>query len=189
MKKILFCFLATAFSFTAKAQDEKIQIQIIQGGNIIQPNDDVYILDGKEFSFDVTSENMEGFLIGATLHSDLYKSALGDGDLEVAWFENTGVADDLFNPNKEIIVSDEVASYWFYTNSKEHRFDTNAKGTTHKWHATRTISTLNLLSEYEMMPISKFKKSLFVYFYQPIYDEEYNLKDKKKVFHAELRFK
>lgn len=188
MKLMLLCLLTMLGSFSAQAQHEKIEIQIKQGGNLVQPKNHVYHLKSEAFSFEVASQNIDGFLIGATMDDDLYRSALGDADLEVAWFDNTGVADDMFNPDKEIIVSNDVASYWFYTNSKEHRFDKTPKGNAKSWVASRTISNLNMLTDNTILPISKMKKSLYVYFYHPIYDEDYNLKDKKVLFYAELKF-
>lgn len=189
MKKISVCLLAMLFSLAALAQSEKIHIQIKQDGKIVQPKDDVYSLDDSEFSFEVNAEYAAGFLVGATLDKYVYQSALGEADLEVMWFENTGMADDMFNPNQEIIISDEAPSYWFYSDAEEHRFDRDPQGTFEQWEGTRTINTFNNLAEYEMIPVAGFDSAIFVYFYIPIYDDEYNLIDREVIFHGELKFK
>jgi hypothetical protein len=170
------------------AQEGTIQVEVKQNGKIVTMDNGVINLKSGEFAFEVESFSVESFLVGATFDKDLYRSAIGEADLEVPWFENTAFADEMYNPNKELIVSDEAPSYWFYTNANDHRFDKNPKGNTEHWIGNRTIKILNNLSNYETIPLTKYKGSVFVYFYTPIYDEDYNMTEVIIHYQAELKF-
>lgn len=176
MKKLgLSLLLLFITQISSWAQEGSIQVQVKQNGAIVPINNGVVHLKSNDFVFEVTSNNIESFLIGATFDKDIYRSALGEADLEVPWFESTAVADEMFNPNKELIVSDEAPSYWFYTNASDHRFDRNPKGNAKHWVGSRTIKVLNDLANYKNIPLTKFKDTVYVFFYSPVYDDEYNL--------------
>ena len=189
MKKIgLSLLLFITVQISSWAQEGTVQVEVKQNGAIVPMQDGVVTLKSNEFVFEVTSNNVDGFLIGATFDNDIYRSAIGEADLEVEWFNSTAIADEVFNPNKELIISDEVPTYWYYTNAKDHRFDKNPKGNAEHWVGNRTIKVLNNLSSYETIPLTKFKDSVYVYFYSPIYDVDYNLTEVIILYTAELRF-
>lgn len=189
MRKLgLSILLLVVTQVSSWAQEGNIQIQIKQNGVVVPNQNGVVHLKSNEFTFEVTSNNIESFLIGATFDKDLYRSAIGEADLEAPWFESTAFADEIFNPNKELIISDESPSYWYYTSANDHRFDKNPKGNTQKWVGNRTIKVLNNLSSYEHIPLTKFKDYVYVYIYSPVYDEEYNLKEVSILYTVELKF-
>lgn len=189
MKKIgLSLLLLFVTQISSWAQEGTIEVLIKQNGVTVPIQHGVVSLKSSEFSFEITSYNVDGFLIGATFDKDLYRSAIGEADLEVEWFNNTAIADEVFNPNKELIISDEVPTYWHYTNAKDHRFDSAPKGNAQKWVGNRSIKVLNNLSSYESIPLTKFKDTVYVYFYSPVYDDEYNLTEAIILYTAELKF-
>lgn len=171
-----------------QAQENKIDVGIFQNGKPIKNDNHVFHLKGDEFSFQITSKGYEGFLLGATLEEDLYRSALGDADLDVNWFAETGMAEAMFNEDKSMFVSDEAPSYWYYTDKKDHRFDHDPLLISGGWEGSRTIKTFYDIVQEKEISVVGFKKSLFVYFYAPIYNDDYELIDRKELFHAELRF-
>jgi hypothetical protein len=187
MKKLSFTLLFCLLSFITFAQSLKVVIK--QDGKVIEPVNDVYELKKSPFLFEITSANLEGFLVGATTNKDIYAGALGVLDTEVPWFQNTGMAEELYNKDKEMFLMDSAPSYWYYTDAKDHRFDKNPKGNAKQWTATRTITRFYDIMVDQPINLKDFNGSVFILMYQPVYNEEYDLVDKKNLFQAALKFK
>lgn len=187
MKKIRFTFLFCLLGCLAFAQSLKVVIK--QDGKVIEPTNDVYELKKSPFQFEITSTNLEGFLIGATTDENIYRSAVGLYNPEVPWFQNTGMAEELYNKDKEMFLMDQAPSYWYYTDAKDHRFDKNPKGNLKQWTATRTITRFYDIITDQAMDLKDFAGSTYVLMYEPKYNTEYDLIGKKNLFQAVLRFK
>lgn len=187
MKKLSLTLLFCLISFITFAQSLKVVIK--QDGKVIEPVNDVYELKKTPFLFEITSSNLEGFLVGATTNKDIYAGALGVLNTEVPWFQNTGMAEELYNKDKEMFLMDSAPSYWYYTDAKDHRFDKNPKGNAKQWTATRTITRFYDIMVDQPINIKDFDGSVFMLMYQPVYNDEYDLVDKKNLFQAALKFK
>ncbi|MBL1407591.1 hypothetical protein [Sphingobacterium faecale] len=187
MKRLFFCLALMCALGLVKAQ--KLEVKIVQDGATVLPKDDVYVLSPKTFSFEIKSAGVEGFLVGVTTDEYIYKSALGEADLEVMWFDETGMAESLFNADKEVFVNDEAPSYWYFTSTKDHRFDVEAKGNEKLWQATRTVNSFYFMDTQKTVAVRNMKRPVYLFFYTPTYDESYNLLDKTCVFKAQLVWK
>lgn len=187
MKKISLTVLFSLLSLMTFAQSLKVVIK--QDGKLIEPVNDVYDLKKSPFLFEITSTNLEGFLIGATTNKDVYAEALGAFNNEIAWFQNTGMAEELYNKDKELFLMDQAPSYWYYTDAKDHRFDKNPKGNSKQWTATRTVTRFYDIMVDQPVNLKDFDGSVYLLMYQPIYNNEYDLTGKKNLFQATLRFK
>ncbi|WP_164112414.1 MULTISPECIES: hypothetical protein [Sphingobacterium] len=186
MKKLICCF---AFIWAlGSVKGQSLDVKIIQDGKVVFPRDGLYVLTPKSFSFEIRSTGVEGFLVGVTTDEYIYKSALGKADQEVMWFEETGMAESLFNADKEVFVSDEAPSYWYFTSAEDHRFDLGTGGTTTSWQAFRTVNSFYDMATGGSVSVKKIKKPLYFFFYLPVYDEDYNLVDKKCLFNAQLNW-
>ncbi|AIM37073.1 hypothetical protein KO02_10470 [Sphingobacterium sp. ML3W] len=188
MKKAGLCLLAVLISSTAWAQSPSFKVKIIQNGIAVEPKDDVYYLKSEAFSFAFTAQDVDGFLVGATFDDDLYRSAIGTVDLEVSWFANTGIADGRFNPDQELMVTNDAPSYWYYTDNMDHRFDENPTGTADNYVAKRTILRFKDLAVDKVIPVEDFKKSVYIYMYSGDRDDDFNLIDIETLFYGELKF-
>ncbi|UKB86123.1 hypothetical protein LF887_11000 [Chryseobacterium sp. MEBOG06] len=186
MKKISLAVLFSLLSLMTFAQSLKVIIK--QDGKVIEPVNDVYDLKRSPFLFEITSNNLEGFLIGATTNKDIYAVALGIFNSEAAWFQNTGMAEELYNKDKELFLMDQAPSYWYYTDAKDHRFDKNPKGNSKQWTATRTVTRFYDIMADQPVNLKDFDGSVYLLMYQPIYNEEYDLTGKKNLFKATLKF-
>lgn len=186
-KRLFFCFVMVVISGAVKAQ--KLDVKVIQDGKVLVPDKDVYHLAPRSFSFQIRSTDAEGFLVGITTDEHLYKSALGEADLEVMWFGETGMAEPLFNKNKEILISDEAPSYWYFTSTEDHRFDLGANGNEKSWQAFRTVSSFYFPDTEQVVSVEKMKKNVYLFFYYPQYDKDYSLIDTIGVFQAQLIWK
>jgi len=187
MKKLSLTILFCLLSFMAFAQSLKVVIK--QDGKVIEPVNDVYELKKSPFLFEITSTNLEGFLVGATTNKDIYAGALGVLNTEVEWFQNTGMAEELYNKDKEMFLMDSAPSYWYYTDAKDHRFDKTPKGNAKQWTATRTITRFYDIMVDQPINLKDFNGSVFMLMYQPVYNDEYDLTDKKNLFQAALKFR
>ncbi len=168
---------------------QSLKVVIKQDGKVIEPVNDVYELKKSPFLFEITSANLEGFLVGATTNKEIYAGAVGPFTSEVPWFQNTGMAEELYNKDKEMFLMDSAPSYWYYTDAKDHRFDKNPKGNTKQWTATRTITRFYDIMADQPINLKDFDGRVFLLMYQPEYNDEYDLTGKKNLFQATLRFK
>ncbi|MBV8327433.1 hypothetical protein [Chryseobacterium sp.] len=187
MKKLSVAILFCLLSCMTFAQSIKVVIK--QNGKVIEPVNDVYDLKKSTFQFEITSANLEGFLVGATTDKDIYAGALGLFNAEVPWFQNTGMAEEMYNKDKELFLMDSAPSYWYYTDVKDHRFDKNPKGNAKQWIATRTITRFyDIMADYPIN-LKDFDGRVYILMYKPEYNSDYDLTGKKNLFQAALRFR
>lgn len=167
---------------------QNLGVRIIQEGKAIVPQGDKFILKNSSFTFQIKSKGIEGFLVGATRDKDVYESALGKADLEVAWFDNTGMADERFNENKILTISNDTPGYWYFTSIEDHRFDKNAEGNVKSWTANRTVEKLEFIEADQVISLANATEPFYVIFYLAEYDDHYMLINKKIVFSGEFIF-
>ncbi|MGC5745820.1 hypothetical protein [Chryseobacterium sp. NFX27] len=187
MKKISLTFLFCVLGCLAFAQSLKVVIK--QDGKVIEPVNDVYELKKSAFLFEITSADLEGFLVGATTDKNIYTAAVGPYNPEVPWFQSTGMAEELYNKDKELFLTDQAPSYWYYTDVKDHRFDKNPKGNLKQWTAARTITRFYDIMADQAVSLKDFEGNAYVLMYEPVYNDEYDLTGKKNLFQAVLSFK
>lgn len=187
MKKISLTILFCLLSCLVFAQSLKVVIK--QDGKVIEPVNDVYDLKKSTFVFEITSKDLEGFLIGATTNKEIYTAATGLYNPEAPWFQNTGMAEELYNKDKELFLMDTAPSYWYYTDAKDHRFDKNPKGSLKQWTATRTITRFYDIMVDQAVNLKDFEGNAYILMYEPVYNTEYDFIGKKNLFQAVLRFK
>ena len=188
IKRILFFWLLCISTSNLQAQDNSFKVSFFQKGIEIKNKHNVYNLNNKPFSIKLNSKGYNGFLIGVTFDRDIYLSALGEADLEVPWFANTGMAEVLFNADRSMFISDQAPSYWYYDDQKDHRFDPHPIGTYDNWEGIRTIEKFDDLLNNKIFKVDNINKSVYLFLYNPIYDDDYELVDVEVLFHAELRF-
>jgi hypothetical protein len=182
---LLYTVLVSTLTF---AQDVKFSLVVNQGGKKVHSEDQVYLLERKPFVLQMAARNVEGFLVGATFDRDVYMSAIGEGDLEVSWFVETGMAEGLFNVEQSILISNDAPSYWYYDKKDDHRFDRDTKGIPTDWIAVRTIKQfVDLLNE-KTVQVEDYKDSIFLFIYKPEYDDDYTMVSMDILFHGELKF-
>lgn len=186
MIKINLAILFSFLSFMTVAQS--LEVVIKQDGKVVEPTNNVYALKKSPFSFTISANAIEGFLVGATTDQEVYEAAVGPFNADVQWFQSTGLAEELFNPYKELYLMDQAPSYWYYTDKKDHRFDKTPKGDVNQWTGVRTINRFYDILVDEPVALQDFEGSAFIVMYQPIYDDDYDLIGKENLFQAELKF-
>jgi hypothetical protein len=121
---LLFTTLTTKPFNVDETHDKFFRVYFEQDHKIIEAvGDDVFL---KKEPFDVVLEFPEpmGVLVHASLNPETYDDAVKGKSLKkLPGFENTGMAESMFNTDNEIMLSNTAPNYWFYDNDDAHRFD------------------------------------------------------------------
>ena len=130
-KIIALLILIVAFTSMCKPTSQKEQefhVILEQNGKSIVPVNNVVTLDKSEFSLVFEFDAPKGLLINASFDKTTYQQAKqGESISTLQGFENTGMAEGLFNDSEEIFISDNAPSYWFYEDEERHRFNSTEK--------------------------------------------------------------
>jgi len=161
---------------------------ISQHNKVIKPVDGIYSLQSDVFNFHFESKNLEGFLLGATIDEEVYRAAIGEADLEVNWFFESGMAEELLNPHHTLFISNDAPSYWYFADANDHRLNMGSYGHTGQWNGIRTVSNLYDVASEKYISMHEFKDKLYVFLYKPVYDEDYSLIAKTVLFHSVIAF-
>ena len=172
LQKIIYLLTLLISTQILHAQDQKLSIKVQQFGKEVQAVNNIYELKSDEFTLQFTVEYMGAILVGATFDEDVYRSAKGEADLEVGWFENTGMAEVQFNADKQILISNDAPSYWYFEDKNDHRFDKDPTGNSSKWTAFRTTSKFDDLLNDKIIHIKDFNEYLYLVFYNKGYGQD-----------------
>lgn len=144
---------------------QTINVKVEQFGKNVDVVDGVCELKSDIFTLHFNVENMEAFLVGATFDEDVYRSAKGETDLEVPWFESTGMAEEFFNTEKQILISNDAPSYWYFDSINDHRFDRSPVGDLGNWTASRTTEKFFDLARDASVSVRGYHGFLYLCFY------------------------
>ena len=173
MREIIF-FVCLLTVFSASAQSSTNVVRFLQEGKEAELDGDRVLLKRAAFQIEIEGEVGKGVLVGVTFDDAIYYGALGVSDKEnVGWYDNTGMAEELFNDSKSVMVSDEAPSYWFFKSGGEHRFDRNPEIREGRYLGVRTINNLIFLNPYEFTSIESVAHDLYIVFYQVDYKEAF----------------
>ncbi|MGN6646956.1 MAG: hypothetical protein ACTHJT_10550 [Cytophaga sp.] len=158
--------LSSAICSNQHAAEKRVPFKVyIEQNGIRQPivNNEVS-LEKQPFNIVFVMHKPDGVLISSSFNKTTYEKAVKKEPLsKLPGYENTGMAEGLFNSDNEVIICDDAPSYWFYDNDKEHRFNTVVKSKD-SLVCTRTIKQLYLLDEKDQPTITVEKASKPLYF-------------------------
>ena len=106
-----------------ETSDKIFSVHFEQGTKVIEADDEVTL---KKEPFDIVFEFPEpmGVLVHASFNPETYNLALENKPLKkLPGFENTGMAEGLFNTDNEILLNATAPGYWFYDDDEAHRFN------------------------------------------------------------------
>lgn len=102
----------------------EINISIMQNNEIIEPENDTYRLRRAPFSIRLTFKQPDGLLVHASLNDRTYLKAESSHPLnELPGFSHTSISEELFNMESVIHISETAPGYWYYTDERDHRFN------------------------------------------------------------------
>ena len=144
--------------------EKDFHVEVEQNGKLIEVINGEVTLEKEEFNLVFTLPEPMGLLLNSSFNKKTYKLAsAGKPKSELPGFQTTGMAEGLLNEDKEIIISDDSPSYWFYTDEEMNRFNSTEK-VNGKLMCKRTIQNLWDVETKETTKISDVKKPLYIVF-------------------------
>jgi hypothetical protein len=164
MKRILFLTLALITLISGTPIEKDFHVTVEQNGKTIQSKNGELTLERKSFNLIFEFSEPMGLLINGSFENNTYEMAKnGIPKTRLKGFLATGMADELFNPSKEILVSNDAPNYWFYDNERDHRFN-KTKAEHGKIICTRTIENIYNVESKTNIKVEKVKKPLYLVF-------------------------
>lgn len=162
---ILYLLLAPAVFF---AQQKDVSIRIVQDDEAYLLNDfETRLVLGKQgFKIQVLLSQTEGVYVFASFSDSVYRT--GPADLIPGFKDlpNMAMAEEEFNKNKEVIISEEGWSYWFYDPELNwHRFNKKLVFLdSGKVVGVKSIKQLYLAGEKEEVKVKENDRTLYLFF-------------------------
>jgi len=158
---LLIIFLSS-ISMNVKEQDFHVRIE--QNGKLIEPINGLVTLDKSEFNIVFEFSEPMGLLLNGSFKKKTYKLASkGKPKSQLIGFQNTGMAEGLLNPDKEIFISNESPNYWFYDDDEENRFNSVEK-INGKYLCKRIIQNLFNIDTKKNIKVEDVSKPLYLVF-------------------------
>lgn len=138
---------------------EFIDLYIEQDGRIINIIDDSVTINRKQFRFNFRFSQPDSVLLNASFNPGSFDSAAGGTPLDqIPGFINTGIAEELFNAEYFMFISDDSPNYWYYSDDSDSRFDYTLKDE-RGYTCRRTVSSfIDLDGKAEKQEISKIRQ-------------------------------
>ncbi len=139
--------------------------------SIDQKNEAVQVIAGntielKRAPFDIKLDFSAeaSVLVNASFDSKTYDMALKNAPMKkLPGYAETGMAENLFNVDKEILINKNAPSLWYYDNAEDHRFNVVSKSD-YRTQCTRVIENLYDVNESSQIKVSDVKKDLYLVF-------------------------
>ena len=193
MKKIILLttgiliILLTSHSNKPK-ENPHFNIEFYQDGHKVDIIDNTLNLSKKEFDIQFELNQPMGILVATSYNNDAFERAKEGLSLdEIPILESTGMAEEENNKNKEILLSNESPSYWYYDNDKENRFNKINKNEG-KIFATRTIKKINEIENEITRKIEEIDKPLYMVFTTYKYNKDFTKKIEYQRFFVKIVF-
>ena len=167
MKTTISLFFFALVASTAFSQQVKVTFKIIQNGAPVNPVNGEYELKkapfAVEFTFDVNA--VDGVFVNADFTDAVYKT--GDKaplpDLQDIPYKV--VKEENFNTNKQIAISSDSWSFWFYNKgTNEYRFDRDIKTVdANTVTATRTVEQIYFPVKEKTLKMAEIAEPLYLF--------------------------
>jgi len=168
MNKFL-CLITSVFILNSGCSTDKnikneladtIDLSIEQSGRNINIIDDIAEIRRTKFLITFKFSQPDSILINASFLSETYNNAKAGLPLnELTGFKETGIAEELFNKESIIYLSNNSPNFWYYSDDTDHRFN-NILKTGNSYLCTREVSGLiDLDTSVERIDISKIRQN------------------------------
>lgn len=162
--KLLFALTLILILSSMCSKTPNFHVRVEQNGKIIKAKNRVITLDKEAFKFVFELSEPMGVLINTSFNETSYQQASKGMEMsELFGFENTGMAEAIFNPDKEILIANDAPSAWFYESEEMHRFDLVEKKKGQFW-CTRIIENFFDVDADYTFPVAEIDKALYLVF-------------------------
>ncbi len=165
--KIRLLLAVISLTLILQAQEKQVIVRIQQQNTVLLDNFDTQIkLKRDGFKILVSLQKTDGLYVFAAFHDSLYKLAETDPIPGFEQLPAMSMAEESFNKDKEILVSDEGWSYWFYKKDLDwHRFNKKIiLLDSHKVVATKTIKNVYLVADKKTRKLKDNTRTLYLFF-------------------------
>ncbi len=101
-----------------------INLQIVQNDREIEITDNTAELKRNSFSLIFKFNVQDSLLVNASYTPDTFnKSKSGVPISQLSAFQGTAAAEELFNRNQSLFISDKTPGLWYFTSESDHRFN------------------------------------------------------------------
>ena len=165
IKKLKYTLLAWALIISCggsgqekSGTSEFIDVYLEQDGRIINIIDDTAEIRKKQFRFVFNFRQPDSVLVNASYNPESFENARGGTELVlIPGFTNTGIAEELFNTEYFMFISDDSPNYWYFSDDSDSRFDSVQKDES-GYKCTRTVSSvIDLDGKTEKQDIAKIR--------------------------------
>lgn len=125
-----------------RAQPRHVEVHVVQNGKAIREGDELeFTLQRGPFDLLFESDSAFAVLVNASFQSGTFMGALsGIPTKDLPGFLETGMAEKLFNEDRDVIIADSAPSYWYFDSKQDHRFN-KVKRKRGRLICTRTIES------------------------------------------------
>jgi hypothetical protein len=163
---VLTVFTVTLWAKTANnnAIPDPFNIIVVQGGVTVPVVNSEITLSKSPFDIVINMPKPDGVLVNASTNKKSATLALKNKiQVKLPGFKETGMAEALLNPDKEIILTETAPSFWFYDNENEHRFNNVIKSDS-GLKCIRSVENLYDRKTKNTIKICDVKKKLYLVF-------------------------
>lgn len=161
----LFLFIANLPVFS---QEKKVVIRVVQNeSSVLSDFQTNIILERKQFKFQILLKVVEGVYVFASIKDSVYRFTETSVIQDFGYLNLLELRDeDVFNSNRELNISEEGWSYWFYKPAPaEHAFNRKVvKFDSSRVVCTKAIKQLNDLAESKVIKLRDVKTPLYLFF-------------------------
>ena len=168
---LLVCLLfAAAISYA-----QKFTIGIVQDTLVTPVNGEVLIAK-KPFVIEVTLDGIEGVYLYASFKDRIFRLNSTDTIPGLADLPGMAMAEESFNKDKELIISDDGWAYWFYDPQQDwHRFDKEITQIDRKVIGRKTIQQFYFAAKEKAQKVKDVAAPLYLFFVSATLGENYHL--------------
>jgi hypothetical protein len=147
------------------AQKNTFSIAIIQDSATIPVVNNELFLQKKEFKIQVNLLELDGVYMFASFTDSIYRIADTDIVPGFADLPNMSMAEESFNPQQELLISNEGWAYWFYDEKEDwHRFDKKILIQGKNVTGVKSVKQFDFVEEERVMAVSNIDKPLYLFF-------------------------
>lgn len=167
--KILLAFSIWLSSFHCNAQFKpSFTMNVIQGDSKfeINFNDSILILKPEEFKFEFALQSVEGVFSSISFKDNYYKTHVDSLLFEWEMIPFKVMAEEEFNTDKDMVVSDDGFCYWFYEEDKDwYRMDKSIEIQKETTKASYTVNQIYDREKGKYFPLNKVEQPIYIVFF------------------------
>lgn len=164
-------------SFSTPSEPKSFQIEIYQKGKRVGITNNEVALQKAPFDIVITfidTAASKDILLNTSINPKTFLDALQNVPMDsLAGFQESGMAEVLFNEDRDVLLYDSAPSFWFYDSDELHRFNLVKKDGKNLI-CTRTIESLYSVETKESIALNKVSYPIYMVFITYEYNKDFS---------------